>query len=143
MIVDVDAMISLIRDFVVTSNDGTKDNGMIVNTVTQVANSPDKISVSINKLNYSHDVIKKTGKMNVNILSTDAPFAVFQKFGFQSGKDVNKFEGETTTQYIGKILEKSNVKLSRLSYGLPVGAELDYLDSLTLERAFEDRKDIA
>lgn len=84
--------------FVVTSNDGSKDNGMIVNTVTQVANNPDKISVSINKLNYSHDVIKKTGIMNVNILSTDAPFAIFQKFGFQSGKDVNKFEGETTTK---------------------------------------------
>ena len=52
-------------------------------------------------------------------------------------------EGETTTQYINKILEKTNVKISRLSYGLPVGAELDYLDSLTLERAFEDRKNIA
>ena len=52
-------------------------------------------------------------------------------------------EGETTTQYINKILEKSNIKISRLSYGLPVGAELDYLDSLTLERAFEDRKNIA
>ena len=51
-------------------------------------------------------------------------------------------EGETTTQYISKILEKYNVKISRLSYGLPVGAELDYLDSLTLERAFEDRKKI-
>lgn len=51
-------------------------------------------------------------------------------------------EGETTTQYINKILEKYNVKISRLSYGLPVGAELDYLDSLTLERAFEDRKNI-
>ena len=51
-------------------------------------------------------------------------------------------EGETTTQYINKILEKSKVKISRLSYGLPVGAELDYLDSLTLERAFEDRKNI-
>lgn len=51
-------------------------------------------------------------------------------------------EGETTTQYINKILEKTNVKVSRLSYGLPVGAELDYLDSLTLERAFEDRKNI-
>ena len=51
-------------------------------------------------------------------------------------------EGETTTQYINKILEKTNVKVSRLSYGLPVGAELDYLDSLTLERAFEDRKKI-
>ena len=52
-------------------------------------------------------------------------------------------EGETTTQYIKKILEKMNTKISRLSYGLPVGTELDYLDSLTLERAFEDRKNIA
>lgn len=53
-------------------------------------------------------------------------------------------EGETTTQYIKKILEeKTNVTVSRLSYGLPVGTELDYLDSLTLERAFEDRKNIA
>lgn len=51
-------------------------------------------------------------------------------------------EGETTTQYINKILEKSKTNVSRLSYGLPVGAELDYLDSLTLERAFEDRKNI-
>lgn len=52
-------------------------------------------------------------------------------------------EGETTTQYIKKLLEKMNTKISRLSYGLPVGTELDYLDSLTLERAFEDRKNIA
>ncbi len=52
-------------------------------------------------------------------------------------------EGETTTKYINKILEKENIKISRLSYGIPVGAELDYLDSLTLERAFEDRKNIA
>ncbi len=51
-------------------------------------------------------------------------------------------EGETTTQYLNKILEKSKVKVTRLSYGLPVGAELDYLDSLTLERAFEDRKNV-
>src|SRR5574344_500430 len=52
-------------------------------------------------------------------------------------------EGETTTQYINKILAKSNIKISRLSYGLPVGTELDYLDSLTLERAFDDRKNIS
>ena len=51
-------------------------------------------------------------------------------------------EGETTTQYISKILEKYNIKISRLSYGLPVGSELDYLDALTLERAFEERKNI-
>lgn len=52
-------------------------------------------------------------------------------------------EGETTTQYLNKILESNNIKVSRLSYGLPVGAEIDYLDSLTLERAFEDRKKIS
>lgn len=52
-------------------------------------------------------------------------------------------EGETTTAYINKILEKKNIKISRLSYGLPMGTELDYLDSLTLERAFEDRKKIS
>ena len=52
-------------------------------------------------------------------------------------------EGETTTGYINKILEKKKVKISRLSYGLPMGTELDYLDSLTLERAFEDRKKIS
>ena len=52
-------------------------------------------------------------------------------------------EGETTTQYIKKILENQQLKISRLSYGLPVGTELDYLDSLTLERAFDDRKEIS
>ena len=79
--------------YVVTSNDGKKDNGLIVNTVTQVANTPDKIAVAINKNNYSHHVIKKTGKMNVNCLTVDAPFKVFEVFGFQSGRNVDKFDG--------------------------------------------------
>ncbi|MBQ8410496.1 MAG: flavin reductase [Ruminiclostridium sp.] len=77
--------------YVVTSNDGKKDNGLIVNTVTQVTNTPNRIAVTINKENYSHHVIKQTGKMNVNCLSTDAPFAAFEKFGFQSGRNVDKF----------------------------------------------------
>ena len=77
--------------YVVTSNDGKKDNGLIVNTVTQVTNTPNRIAVTINKENYSHQVIKQTGKMNVNCLSTDAPFAAFEKFGFQSGRNVDKF----------------------------------------------------
>lgn len=78
--------------FVVTSNDGNRDNGLIVNTVTQVTNTPNRIAVTINKQNYSHDVIKETGIMNVNCLSTDAPFSVFENFGFKSGRDTNKFE---------------------------------------------------
>ncbi len=79
--------------YVVTCNDGKKDNGLIVNTVTQVTNTPNKIAVTINKENYSHHIIKQTGKMNINCLSTDAPFAVFEKFGFTSGRNIDKFAG--------------------------------------------------
>lgn len=78
--------------YVVTSNDGKKDNGLIVNTVTQVTNTPNRLAVTINKDNYSHHVIKQTGKMNINCLTVDAPFSVFETFGFASGRNVNKFE---------------------------------------------------
>ena len=77
--------------YVVTCNDGKKDNGLIVNTVSQVAENPTKIAVTINKVNYSHHVIKQTGVMNVNCLTVDAPFKVFETFGFQSGRNVDKF----------------------------------------------------
>ncbi len=79
--------------YVVTSNDGHKDNGLIVNTVTQVTDSPNRVAVCINKQNYSHHVIKQTGIMNVNCLSTEAPFSVFENFGFQSGRTADKFAG--------------------------------------------------
>ena len=77
--------------YVVTSNDGKKDNGLIVNTVTQVTNTPNRIAVTINKENYSHHVIKQTGVMNINCLTTEAPFSVFEKFGFVSGRVEDKF----------------------------------------------------
>ena len=77
--------------YVVTSNDGNRDNGLIVNTVSQVTNTPNRIAVTINKENYSHHVIKNTGIMNLNILDITAPFSIFQKFGFQSGRRVDKF----------------------------------------------------
>lgn len=78
--------------YVVTSNDGKKDNGLIVNTVTQVTNTPNRIAVTINKQNYSHHIIKQTGIMNINCLTTEAPFSVFEQFGFKSGRNVDKFE---------------------------------------------------
>lgn len=77
--------------YVVTSFDGNRHNGLIVNTVTQVTNTPNRIAVTINKSNYSHDVIKTTGIMNVCCLSVEAPFSVFQNFGFKSGRDTDKF----------------------------------------------------
>ena len=79
--------------YVVTSKDGDKDNGLIVNTVSQVTNTPNRIAVTINKENYSHHIIKQTGVMNVNCLDTSAPFSVFQRFGFQSGRVADKFDG--------------------------------------------------
>ena len=78
--------------YVVTCNDGKKDNGLIVNTVSQVTNTPNRIAVTINKQNYSHHVIKQTGIMNVNCLSVDAPFSVFECFGFRSGRNLDKFD---------------------------------------------------
>ena len=79
--------------YVVTSRDGDRDNGLIVNTVTQVTNTPNRVAVTINKQNYSHHVIQKTGMMNVNCLDVSAPFALFENFGFRSGRAVDKFEG--------------------------------------------------
>lgn len=78
--------------YVVTSNDGKKDNGLIVNTVTQLTNTPNRVAVTICKENYSHHIIKQTGKMNVNCLTVDAPFQVFEKFGFTSGRNEDKFK---------------------------------------------------
>ncbi|MBQ2817059.1 MAG: flavin reductase [Clostridia bacterium] len=79
--------------YVVTSNDGKRDNGLIVNTVTQLTNTPNRVAVAINKANYSHHVIRQTGRMNINCLSTDAPFSVFENFGFKSGRTEDKFVG--------------------------------------------------
>ena len=79
--------------YVVTSNDGNRDNGCIVNTVVQLTDNPYRVAVNINKANYSHSTIKTTKKLNVNVLSIEAPFSVFQNFGFRSGRDANKFEG--------------------------------------------------
>ena len=79
--------------YVVTSRDEDRDNGLIVNTVTQVTNTPNRIAVTINKDNYSYHVIRKTGLLNVNCLDVTAPFSVFENFGFRSGRTADKFEG--------------------------------------------------
>ena len=81
--------------YVVTTNDGRKDNGCIVNTVSQVTSDPLRVSVTINKANYTYHIVAKTGKLNVNCLSEDAPFSVFERFGFVSGRSEDKFANET------------------------------------------------
>ena len=78
--------------FVLTARQDGKDNGCIINTVMQVTDQPKRIQIAINKQNYTHDMIAATGEFNVSVLSQDAVFWVFQHYGFQSGRDVDKFE---------------------------------------------------
>lgn len=79
--------------YAITYNDGIRNNGLIVNTVVQLTSSPLKVAVTINKQNYSHDVILKSKKMNVNCLTIDTPFEIFEKLGFHSGRDTDKLNG--------------------------------------------------
>lgn len=77
--------------FVLTAKDGDKDNGCIINTAAQVTTSPNRIVITVNKDNYTHDMIMKTKEFNVSILGESAAFATFKHFGFQSGRDTDKF----------------------------------------------------
>lgn len=101
--------------YVVTSHDGIKDNALIVNTVVQLTSKPLMVSVTISKENYSHDVIKNTKKMNVNCLTVDTPFDIFKKYGFASGKDVDKFENEKVERSDNDLVVMSKYINSYLS----------------------------
>ena len=78
--------------FVLTARLGEKDNGCIINTAGQVTSTPNRISITVNKDNFTHDMIRESGKFNLSILSEKADFSLFQHFGFQSGRTVNKFD---------------------------------------------------
>lgn len=79
--------------FVLSAKDGEKDNGCIINTVTQLTDTPKRLTIAVNKQNLTHDMILKTGMFNVSVLTEDVPFKVFQHFGFQSGREADKFDG--------------------------------------------------
>ncbi len=79
--------------FVLTAKEGNRDNGCIINTVTQITDSPKRISIAVNKANYTHDMILRTGMFNVSVLTESVPFKIFQHYGFQSGRDTNKVIG--------------------------------------------------
>ena len=130
--------------YVVTSNDGKKDNGLIVNTVTQVTSVPNRIAVTINKANYSHHIIHQTGEMNINCLTVDAPFAVFEKFGFQSGRNVDKFaECEPLRSDNGLVFLPRYIN-SFMSLKVEQYVDLDthgmFICSVTEARVFSDRE---
>lgn len=83
--------------YVITTRDDKKDTGCVVNSVAQVADNPLRLSVCINKANHTHEAVMKTKILNVNCLSIDAPFALFRQYGFQSGRDTDKFADISTS----------------------------------------------
>lgn len=102
--------------FVLTAKDGEKDNGCIINTVTQISEAPSRIiTIAVNKNNFTHDIIQKTGEFNVSVISESAKFDLFERFGFQSGRNADKFIGITKTRTsngICYIKENTNAVLS-------------------------------
>ncbi len=130
--------------YVLTSSDGKRDNGMIVNTVSQVASSPNLIAVCINKQNYSHHVVKQTGIMNICCLTVDAPFSLFKNFGFQSGRSADKFAGteilrsDNGLPFLGQY---SNAFLSlQVEQYVDVGSHGMFLCRVTEARVLSDRE---
>lgn len=91
--------------YVLTTSDGVKDNGCIVDAVMQVTSTPARVALAVNKDNFSHELIVKTGKLNLNCICKDAPFELFKNFGFQSGRGADKF---------------SDVEFWRTENGIPV-----------------------
>ena len=79
--------------FVLTTRVGEKDNGCIINTAMQVTTDPNRIIITVNKSNYTHDLVAQAGVFTLSVLSEKAPFSTFPRFGFQSGRDVDKFAG--------------------------------------------------
>lgn len=101
--------------FMLTTTDGQKQNGCIVNTVSMITDNPTRIVVFVNKANYSEELLRKTGVFNVSILTESTPFETFKQFGFQSGRNVDKFEGgmyATSENGLYYLPEHTNAVLS-------------------------------
>lgn len=127
--------------FVLSAKDGEKDNACIINTALQVTSNPLQASVTVNKANFTHDMIMKTGEFNLSILSQDTPFEVFQHFGMQSGRDVNKFEGDVlrTDNGIAYIGGVSNAVISvKVNKTLDVGTHTIFVGEVTEEHVLSD-----
>lgn len=130
--------------YVVTCNDGKKDNGLIVNTVSQLTSSPNRIAVTINKANYSHHVISQTKKMNVNCLNVEAPFKIFERFGFVSGRNTDKFRNETPSRSDNGLVFLDNYINSFMSLEVESYVDLDshgmFICRITEARVINDKE---
>ncbi len=128
--------------YVLTAREGGRDLGCIVNTVTQLTENPTRIAVSVNKQNFTNEVIQRTGVFNVSVLTEAAPMDLFRHFGFQSGRDVDKFAGRTDPvsenglRYIGG---PANALISgKVEQAIDCGTHMLYIALVTEARKLSD-----
>ena len=129
--------------FVITAREGEKDNGCICNTVIQITEKPKRISLALNKANYTTGMIRRTGQFNVSVLSEEATMQVFQRFGFRSGRDTDKFENDTesprSANGIRYIPQLTNTFLScRVISTVDCGTHLLFLADVTEAKVLSD-----
>ena len=122
--------------FVLTARQGDKSNGCIINTAIQVASNPDKIAIAVNKANYTHDMVLAAGEFNISVISQTATFDLFKRFGFQSGKDVDKFEGfegyATGANGIRYVTEGTNAYISvKVTQSVDLGSHTMFVGTIT------------
>lgn len=129
--------------FVCTAVRGDKKNGCIINTAIQVASEPNQISIAVNKANYTHDMIKETGVCNVSVISQDAKFELFKHFGFQSGRDVDKFADftafKTAENGVPYVTEGTNAYFSlKVKQMVDLGSHTLFICEPTAMEVFSD-----
>lgn len=128
--------------FILTARDGDKLNGCVTNTLQQVTTSPNRITITVNKENYTHDMLLKTGEFNVSILSEDAKFDTFKHFGFQTGREVNKFENyqsPLSKNDIPYIIDGTNGYISaKVIHSIDLGSHTLFLADVTDGQSLSD-----
>lgn len=128
--------------YVLTAREGGRDLGCIVNTVTQLTENPTRIAVSVNKQNFTNEVIQRTGVFNVSVLTEAAPMDLFRHFGFQSGRDVDKFAGRTdpvSENGLRYISGPANALISgKVEQAIDCGTHMLYIALVTEARKLSD-----
>jgi flavin reductase (DIM6/NTAB) family NADH-FMN oxidoreductase RutF len=133
--------------FVLTAKDGLKDNGCIINTVVQITVSPLRIMVAVNKANFTHDMIAKTGEFNLSVLSESVPFSIFEQFGFHSGNDTDKFAGcrydKRAANGIRYVPEHTNCVISaKISDSFDYGTHTVFIAEVTQSFVLSDEPSV-
>ena len=131
--------------FALFTNDGKKDNACIINTATQISDDPKTISICVNRANYSNETIKKSGVFTISILSESAPFDIFKRFGFASGRDTDKLDGfhkvATSENGLKYLTEYSNAFISaKVISATEVGTHTVFIAEVTEAQVLNDEK---